>query len=681
MWLVNAVTLKLEHFISSNIPKYGILSHTWEDEEVTFQELALPSAVSKKGYIKIKRTCAQALKHGLQYAWIDTCCIDKTSSSELTESINSMFQWYQMAARCYVFLSDLPPGASDDKLASCRWFTRGWTLQELIAPSEVRFYDQEWTYVGTKKDFCTEISSITRINEKVLLGDRLLRSCSVATRMSWAAYRETARIEDQAYSLLGIFDVNMPLIYGEGPKSFRRLQEEILKHNNDLTIFAWDEDDWWEQGESPPRNLFAPSPAGFAESYGFQPFNRASLDPVFTVSNRGLRIDNFKLLWKKVVKGNSGRESTRYFIPLGSRRAGDAWHEIAIQLQKTGPDVFSRCGKLLTTSMHIDNFTRVPLLNFYLFTGDSHAFEASRRQNAIYFPRNPLVEIKETIPESHWDETNQLFFAPLDDASLVLAASCEVTVGAASKVEVVVCISYGPDIPLCRIFNSRESTSSKQQHYSWWLFRHKRLGHDVTWDDIQADVPELLEYTDRIEVEVDGTNFCISISIAKNVVRSISDGEIYSLNFGVDSLDRVVDDSVNVEDKAPVLPPRPKPRQEASSEPFPVPRSWSEPVFKNTTLNYQAEGAYPDLNLHKGYERVSAPPRRSTGREQITIDPFSLIINGIMNMENVGEVPSVRRERRTRMGPEYGQTLQGGDRDDEDLDVPAEEPEPPCKVQ
>jgi hypothetical protein len=144
MWLVNSSTLQLEYFVGSNTPSYVILSHTWEDEEVTFQELAQPSAVSKKGYLKIKETCLKARRHGHRYAWIDTCCIDKSSSAELTESINSMFRWYKNAEVCYAFLSDFRSGASaEDELAACRWFTRGWTLQELIAPTRLRFYNQD----------------------------------------------------------------------------------------------------------------------------------------------------------------------------------------------------------------------------------------------------------------------------------------------------------------------------------------------------------------------------------------------------------------------------------------------------------------------------------------------------------------------------------------------------------
>jgi hypothetical protein len=278
MWLVNSSTLNLEYFVGSNIPKYAILSHTWEDEEVSLQELAQHFAASKKGYIKIKETCVRARRHGLQYAWIDTCCIDKSSSAELTECINSMFQWYKNAEKCHVFLSDLGSETpAEDGLAACHWFTRGWTLQELIAPAEVRFYNQTWSSIGTKKKFSSIISSITSIDKNALLSHRPPKAYSVATRMSWAAYRETTRIEDLAYCLLGIFDVNIPMIYGKGTKSFRRLQEEIISGSNDLTIFAWDQ----EQEEGGPNHLFAPSPAQFGHANSIECVPRPLADPAF----------------------------------------------------------------------------------------------------------------------------------------------------------------------------------------------------------------------------------------------------------------------------------------------------------------------------------------------------------------------------------------------------------------
>jgi hypothetical protein len=297
MWLVNCETLKLEQFIDSSIPTYAILSHTWEGEEVAFQgldrhhpgNLNLPKRLLRqhiynttpKGYHKIWETCFRARKHGFQYAWIDTCCINKDSSAELTESINSMFQWYQNAEKCYVFLSDLPLETSaEEGFPKCKWFTRGWTLQELIAPKKVLFYNQAWKCVGTKTDFCNLISKITNIDKEVLDGTDPAWVFSTATRMSWAAHRKTTRVEDIAYCLLGIFQVNLPMIYGEGAKAFFRLQEEIVRRTNDLTVFAWNP----EKGQELPYSLFAPSPAGFADTALVQPVHESELAPVFTIT-------------------------------------------------------------------------------------------------------------------------------------------------------------------------------------------------------------------------------------------------------------------------------------------------------------------------------------------------------------------------------------------------------------
>ncbi|KAF2166495.1 hypothetical protein M409DRAFT_36723, partial [Zasmidium cellare ATCC 36951] len=194
---------------------------------------------------KVRLSCRQALADSIDYIWIDTCCIDKASSAELSEAINSMFRWYEKAAVCYAYMSDVlkPPdgvdGASRQPFEQSRWFTRGWTLQELIAPSKVMFYDCHWNCLGEKSALADSIYKITNIPLSILRQNQPLNDASIAMRMSWAAKRQTTRIEDEAYCLLGIFDVNMPMLYGEGSKAFSRLQYEILQSSDDQTIFAW----------------------------------------------------------------------------------------------------------------------------------------------------------------------------------------------------------------------------------------------------------------------------------------------------------------------------------------------------------------------------------------------------------------------------------------------------------
>ncbi|KAI0977093.1 heterokaryon incompatibility protein-domain-containing protein [Xylaria arbuscula] len=354
MWLIDTLTLKLVLHPSQPSNEYVILSHTWEDEEVTFQDFQnLDVARTKKGFSKIEETCRLACKFKMKWAWVDTCCIDKTSSAELSEAINSMYRWYQNATLCCAYLSDLP--AEDDgalstlqtdhqmtadstkrpskqnskgvesakdlqkesrgsmevlgdkskkhlkrkrsighsqaevRLAQCRWFTRGWTLQELLAPSNIEFYDQQWNLRGTKESLKYPLSAITGIDVQALMKSRPLEDYPVAVRMSWGAKRETSRLEDIAYCLLGIFDIYMPMLYGEGENAFLRLQEEICKSTDDLSIFAWKRqhpDGFLNSG------LFARPPAEYSSCRGlvrFSPSRRR--DNGFKVTSNALVFD------------------------------------------------------------------------------------------------------------------------------------------------------------------------------------------------------------------------------------------------------------------------------------------------------------------------------------------------------------------------------------------------------
>ena len=210
----------------------------------------------QKGYRKIQKACQQAFRDGYEYIWIDTCCINKESSAELSEAINSMFSYYSTAEICYAYLQDVfcDDGHNAFDGAACvhpvrgeigpdtRWFTRGWTLQELIAPSNLIFFDLAWNRIGSKEEQRENVAYITKIDKHLLTAgspSAELNCYSVAARMSWAAHRHTTRPEDRAYSLLGLFGINMPLLYGEGINAFQRLQEEIISRTNDQSILAW----------------------------------------------------------------------------------------------------------------------------------------------------------------------------------------------------------------------------------------------------------------------------------------------------------------------------------------------------------------------------------------------------------------------------------------------------------
>lgn len=335
MHLINVRTFQLETFLDERtLPPYAILSHTWLDREVQYgdfiahgkQTLAQPDSDDKTGSLdwqKIRLTCKQAVEDSHNYAWIDTCCIDKTSSSELSEAINSMFRWYQNSAVCYVYMTDVHVTSEGIMYGfeNSRWFTRGWTLQELIAPSRLIFFDCGWRQIGgwglesealsiASLPLCTcqpdapvrstwststgpssiaplepgafmtagqdgdprellhTISSITGISQLVLRGGCHLLNVGVATRMSWASRRTTSRVEDEAYCLLGLFGVNMPMLYGEGTKAFERLQQMIISQTGDDTIFAWN---------GTKAQLLAPSASDFSHSGSIIPRRRTLL--------------------------------------------------------------------------------------------------------------------------------------------------------------------------------------------------------------------------------------------------------------------------------------------------------------------------------------------------------------------------------------------------------------------
>ena len=303
MWLLNTASRRLEYFNDERSVEggYAILSHCWALEEVTFEEFYLESAKRKRGYQKITCICSRAYEDKFKYVWIDTCCIDKRSSAELSEAINSMFRWYQNARVCYVYLGDFEYDDKEQKTESrfreSRWWARGWTLQELIAPELIWFYDKDWRYFGSKMKLLHAICDITRIDIEVLKKSQAMHSMSVAKRMSWASRRATSREEDQAYSLLGIFNVNMPLLYGEGGvKAFHRLQEEIIHTSTfaDHSILAWIP--WagapFHEGRPEPadyHNLFASSPYGFRHAQRIVSWDLPQPE-TFTLTSSGLHL-------------------------------------------------------------------------------------------------------------------------------------------------------------------------------------------------------------------------------------------------------------------------------------------------------------------------------------------------------------------------------------------------------
>jgi hypothetical protein len=270
MRLINTATLELQSFYDDAVPPYAILSHRWTGAEISLQgflaERAMPAGKQSDGTAKVIRFCHEMLQRGEQYAWVDTCCIDKTNSAELQEAINSMYKWYEDASICLVYMSDIEHSGNDpeplnEQLEKSMWFTRGWTLQELVAPQNQVFVASDWTPLGAREDLSDILASITGIRPEYFGNAERIRSAPVAERMSWLSNRRTSRIEDLAYCMLGIFDLNLTMLYGEGHKAFARLQKEIINEIPDESIFVWSATD---DLSGTPMSILAPHPRFFS---------------------------------------------------------------------------------------------------------------------------------------------------------------------------------------------------------------------------------------------------------------------------------------------------------------------------------------------------------------------------------------------------------------------------------
>ncbi|KAK7462428.1 hypothetical protein VKT23_008026 [Stygiomarasmius scandens] len=348
MRLLNTQSLELKEF-NGNIPPYVILSHTWEkDAEVTLQDLIhwhqTGFRFAKSGWWKIHSACTYARKYTFEWIWIDSCCIDKSSSAELSEAINSMYQYYEDAEVCYVHLCDASsqedPRNPTSAFRSSRWFTRGWTLQELIAPLYAVFLDKEWNEIGTRWSLRDVVSAITSIPVQVFEGHSI-DEFSIAQRMSWAAFRETTRPEDEAYCLMGIFNVSMPPIYGEGgTKAFMRLEQEIIKTSDDRSIFAWIST---SEDPSEMRGLLARSPKEFRASGGVRASETGSIGDhsSFSFANNGLHIH----LPIPIDDSSSGADtSTTLLTSLHCQfEQNGAYNYISIYLKRIGERQYVRC--------------------------------------------------------------------------------------------------------------------------------------------------------------------------------------------------------------------------------------------------------------------------------------------------------------------------------------------------
>lgn len=381
MRLLNTHTLNFEESFKVPEGNYAILSHQWVtrddgaiDEEVSYEGYLEGSQKNRAGYEKIIDFCKVAREDGYRFAWIDTCCIDKRSSAELSEAINSMYKWYQQAGRCYVFLYD----KEKSEWTQSTWWIRGWTLQELIAPHDLVFYDRSWSKIGSKsyKKIADQAADTAKLPlDLILSGD--LRPYSIGVKMSWASGRSTTREEDEAYCLLGLLEVNMPLLYGEGRAAFKRLQRIVFEESGgDETIFAFLRSniaDGLRQGD---ESLFAMSPKQFrtnATEHGnigiMRPWRLKP--PKFTVW--GLKIVSSA---KRIRIYKPRREPSEYYVV----RLACGWYDksqrvgepprfpcflVLTPYEPTQPQVLA-CTRVLLPSLDIDPVDQIRIMEGFV---------------------------------------------------------------------------------------------------------------------------------------------------------------------------------------------------------------------------------------------------------------------------------------------------------------------------
>ncbi|KAK0615115.1 heterokaryon incompatibility protein-domain-containing protein [Bombardia bombarda] len=493
MRLINTLTLEFQVFFESTAPPYGILSHTWDHEEVSFEEMKqrLPLLASSNGYRKIEETCDLALKDGIHWIWVDTCCIDKASSAELTESINSMFRWYQQAVVCYAFLPDLPAESVMPVslgLAACRWFTRGWTLQEPLAPSTVRFYDTK---------------------------------------------RKTTRPEDKAYCLLGIFEVSMPLIYGEGINAFRRLQEEIIRRSSDLTVFCWEEDSRSSSAEDWEPALFAPSPAEFGihSTWSVTSYFESTRSE-YSLTNKGLRTEG-ELVVLSNVQPHASRSSgattkLSYFFELGTAwkvNGGDpTTFAVGIVLQKIGPNLFVREQRQLRFAPvdEVRNSPQTCRHTYYIAEArDVRDNDILATLNAIALPflqPSSHFHVQQAIPESYWDHARHVFLRSTRPRVFAASLVTGGRIGPSDRTLLVIIRSRPPTVYLMEL--------DKYPKLQNWFCRAKTASEPQAWSEFFRE--EIVmggmadELTDTVELGAAAGNSPCRITVSLEEMEGLN---------------------------------------------------------------------------------------------------------------------------------------------------------------
>ncbi|KAI0108205.1 HET-domain-containing protein [Daldinia grandis] len=543
MRLLHVHTRKLEEFNGDSIPPYAILSHTWCEHEITFQDLMKWGRKVLDGHAKIEGCCQQAAKDGLHYVWIDTCCIDKSSSAELSEGINSMFQWYKRSAVCYIYLADV--SAEDDpfELSSdfrrSRWFTRGWTLQETLAPMELAFFDKTWNQIRVGRliraansyrnqdsselpsqerylnrlGLLSLLSDITNIPKKALDTGDFSNFCAAA-RLAWAANRKTTRIEDVAYSLLGLLEVNMPLLYGEGDKAFLRLQEEIMKSRNDDSLLAWG---YRLTSNERPKiyvdNVLARSPSEFTHCHSFYSLESEETSPRVplttshsAMTNIGIqtaipirpidpKIGVFMAILRCALTVDGHR--CHLAVPLVNTKGGDKNHysrapgSLPFHIQRA--KLFS----LVNNSRFLFFLSRVPFL--------WNCFVTKATTTPIYIRENPLTappRVSWPKPNKRGNETMSLYIDDLVSAGFELSSFYPPWISKRSPSGSSLVLRFGSwnSARFVLIFSRAKKFSTGYLHFAVYIsqttYAISRVQHDST-------LAYLMEQSDSLEINMD----------------------------------------------------------------------------------------------------------------------------------------------------------------------------------
>lgn len=400
-----------------------------------------------------------------------------------------MFHWYRESDVCYVYLADYEHRAiPEEQLPKCEWLSRGWTLQELLAPYDVRFYDKTWGFIGDKSSFGNLISKITSIPERVLSGEDQLSAYSVAQRMSWAASRKTTRIEDTAYCLLGIFDINMPLLYGERHKAFYRLQKEILENVHDLTIFAWNPTgDNYEMF----NGVLARSPLDFGFSSDVVTYDTGS--NLCSVTSVGVHTDS--TIW---VQGAS--RHVKFYLRVGLRENSD--EVIVIPLKMGGPNRFERLPGTIFGPSDIESG---PVAQWQAKSDISIGVYLLTKPVEYSFPSQSCIQISPELricsvaPYNLWNDRDHLFYY---SGTSGLKAALLSGSFAGEVVDIILVIPrFGSDP---KIFLPK---GYAPQTLKILDFRERDR---LSWKDLEVERPALKAVHDRCSFSVGGIEFIVT---------------------------------------------------------------------------------------------------------------------------------------------------------------------------